>query len=316
MDLNRTYEYISEILEKGSISQAANALFISQPSLSQFIKRIETELSIEIFYKKKHPIQLSEAGQIYYDSLKRMYMIYENTQKHIQEMSDLQTGSVTIGALNYHSISILTNVLATFKKINPYVNVNILEGSLAELDRYLNNGEIDIAVTILPISNPNISYVRLYEEEILLAMNKDHPLTRQLYTYNLSTIETTYPEIDIHLLQKEPFIILKRGKRLRSSFNELSQKISTTPPIVLETNDVTNALVLAASGLGITLLPDTLIETLKNNFSISIFRPSESLTQRKIVAAYNHDFPLTFSAKAILDLLEDYAKTRLMKKPR
>lgn len=301
MDTLKAYLYIKTILEKNSFSEAANSLFISQPSLSQFIKRIEKELGSSILIRNANPIKLTEEGEIYYASLKQINMITEKTYQNIQEVSNLEQGSITIGALNYHSIGIISKVLEDFHNDYPKIDVNIVEGSILELEQYANNGTVDFSLLIKPYHNPNLNYIDLGDEGVVIAINKEHKYVKQ---HNITYPQgKLYPYIDLNELKNENFIILTIEKRLRRSYEEAINLMDDLPKSITETNDVINSLILASAGTGVTFCPDVLSEIFKNSLNSVYFKPIQRIKKRTIVAGFNSTFPLSKSSIKFLKYL-------------
>lgn len=304
MDNQKAYQYIKTILLKGNFTSASETLFISQPSLSQFIKRIEDEIGSEILIRKAKPIKLTEAGEIFYSSLKQMNIISEKTLETIKEINNLEQGSINIGALNYHSITIISKVLEKFNKDYPNIKVNITEGSILELEQLANNGLVDFSLLIKPYQNPNLNFIELGYENVLIAMHKEHKIVKNKnVTYPQGKL---YPYIDLNELKNENFIILTIEKRLRRSYEEVINMMSELPKSITETNDIINSLILASTGCGITFCPDILSEVFKNTLNAVYFKPVQSIKARKIVAGFNSSYQLSKSAEKFLKYLKNF----------
>lgn len=308
MDTIKTYSYIKAILEKGSFSDAANSLFISQPSLSQFISRIEKELNAEILVRKSAPIKLTEEGEIFYSSLKQINIINDKTYESIQDIKNLERGSITIGALGYHSIGIISKVLERFHIDYPGVKVNIMDGSILELEKFARDGKVDFSLLIKPNYNENLNYFDLGEENILVAINKDHKLVKEKnITFPQGKL---YPYVDLNDLTDENFIVLPIEKRLRRSYEEAINIMDNTPKYITETNDVINSLILASAGIGVTFCPDVLSEIFKNSLNLVYLKPVQVIKKRKIIAGFNSAFPLSKSAEKFLSYLMEFYNTK------
>ena len=125
---DRAFYYIQKILEEGSISQAAKRLFIAQPSLSQYIKRIENDLGAELFEKNAKPAKLTGAGQIYLQTEQKIHQLRQQRKNQIDDLFDLKIGHLTIGSSNYRSMYLLTSVLPVFKQRYPGISISLEEG--------------------------------------------------------------------------------------------------------------------------------------------------------------------------------------------
>lgn len=304
MDTTKTYSYIKAILDKGSFSGAADSLFISQPSLSQFISRVEKELNAEILVRKSAPVKLTEEGEIFYSSLKQINIINDKTYESIQDIKNLERGNITIGALGYHSIGIISKVLEKFHIDYPGVKVNIMDGSILELEKFARDGKVDFSLLIKPNYNENLNYFDLGEENILVAINKDHKLVKEKnITFPQGKL---YPYVDLNDLTDENFIVLPIEKRLRRSYEEAINIMDNTPKYIIETNDVINSLILASAGIGVAFCPDILSEIYKNSLNLVYLNPIQVIKKRKIIAGFNSAFPLSKSAEKFLSYLMEF----------
>ena len=111
--------YIKTVAEEGSISIAAKKLYMSQPSLSQSLKRIETNLSSELFIRKSGGLKLTLAGEKYYKAASKILKIYENMQMEISDINNLKMGKLSLGITGHLGRLILPDVISNFKKDYP-----------------------------------------------------------------------------------------------------------------------------------------------------------------------------------------------------
>jgi DNA-binding transcriptional LysR family regulator len=298
----RTLFYIQKILDEGSISSAAKKLFISQPSLSQFIKRIEDELGVEILERKIKPLQLTSAGEIFLKTEQSIHHMYEQGIKQIMDLSELKRGQVTIGSTNYRTMYLLTQVLPAFKYRYPGIDIHLEEGVTEELEIYVLNGITEISITLLPLTYPSLAFEELFQEQIVLALPANHPLCKTIPGGNSSY--PPYPEINFSQLKNEPFIVIKKGQKIRASFFNLCHSTKISPNIILETDSMATAQALVASGMGITILPDTLainnvFPVMPRYFSLKQVKP------RKIGVVFLKGKKLSKASLAFIDVMKE-----------
>ena len=151
-------KYIETILETGSITKAAKKLFVSQPSLSQYIRRVEEDNDIELFDRTSQPWVLTEDGQFYMETERKIESIYRQREQFFSDKHMLTSGEVFIGSTQYRSNTVLSKVLPVYRKRYPDIKIHLLEGISSELveilrmsDRVLvmcegrKTGELDIS---------------------------------------------------------------------------------------------------------------------------------------------------------------------------
>ena len=299
----RTLYYIQKIIEEGSISQAAKRLFIAQPSLSQYVKRIEEDIGVEIFEREAKPIRLTEAGEIYLQTEMKIHQLRKQGEKQIEDLFKLKRGHLTIGSSHYRSMHLLTRVLPVFKHRYPGISINLEEGITEKLEECAVSGITDFSIVLLPLSYPTLICEEILQEEIVLVLPANHPLCGNKKAAQSSL--PPYPPMDFSLLANESFIIMKKGQKLRKSFFDLCQNAGFRPKIILETDSMATAQALTAAGVGITIIPDTL--AIQNRFSEMprYFSLQDQIAPRRVVVAYSRNRPLTNAASAFIQVMKE-----------
>ncbi len=294
--------YIEKILEEGSISQAAKRLYIAQPSLSQYIKRIESDLGVEIFERNTKPAKLTDAGEIYLQTEQKIHQLRQQRKSQIDDLLDLNIGHLSIGSSNYRSMYLLSYVLPVFKQRYPGISISLEEGITEELEERALNGTTDFSIVLLPLSYPSLQYESLFEEEIVLALPVNHPLCNDQPLPHSSGI---YPTLDFSLLSNEPFIVMKKGQKLRTSFFNLCHQANFRPNIILQTDSMATAQALTAAGVGITIIPDVLARYNKFPEDLRYFSLGHQTHSRKVVVVYSQNRPLSGAAKAFIQVMKE-----------
>ncbi|MBQ9299587.1 MAG: LysR family transcriptional regulator [Clostridia bacterium] len=299
MKTDNSYQYVSMILEKGNFTEAAKALYISQPSLSQYISRLENEIGSRIFIPDMKPPTLTEAGRIFMAQESRMRSIHAQMLQQIQEIEMLGRGLVTIGASHYRSMTLLVEAIPRFKEKYPNIEIRVEEDKTDALAKAAAKNITDFSIVMLPLTNPKLGYIRLFDEEILVAMPPSHPLCRDMDIS--SPQEPPYPVLDFTCLKNDPFILIKRGQHLRNTYLELFQRFEFTPNIVMETDDMPTAQSLSAVGVGISLVPDHLVDAKIYTRRPIYFSIQQPVAKRVVVAAFDKRHPMSKAARAFLE---------------
>ena len=120
-------QYMLTVMQEGSITAAAKKLYISQPSLSQMIKLVETNLGTAIFNRSTDSITLTYAGEKYIEAAKQILTINNNLQKEIDEINHEDHGSLKLGIPVQRAMQVLPYVLPRFMKRYPYVDIDLHE---------------------------------------------------------------------------------------------------------------------------------------------------------------------------------------------
>ncbi|MBS6953359.1 MAG: LysR family transcriptional regulator [Clostridium sp.] len=237
--------YILTIYEEGSISKAAQKLFISQPALSHHLIKLETELGIQIFDRTTTPLSLTYVGTKYIEFIQKV--LYEENQisKMIEDISTMNIGKLVIGIPSNRSLQILPRVLPGFTVKYPGIQLQVKEFRSAVLETMILNNEIDLACMVPQSSSPLITFTPLFNENVLLAVPRDNPVNEILRGKNSA---------NPILFQNYPFILIKEGHRLRYISDDVFEQHHIQPRCILETSNVDLAIRLSASGLGISFV--------------------------------------------------------------
>ena len=168
--------YLIAIAEEKSISKAADRLYMAQSSLSQFLQTLESSLDSKLFVRTSRGVRLTEAGTIMLKYAYATLAEYHRTQDEIQDLKDLKSGSVILGISGFRGSYLLPPVLNAFKLDYPGIRVQIVEQNSMALEQMLLNGEIDVALLVLPVSDSRIQPTFVMNDEICLIAHENRPI--------------------------------------------------------------------------------------------------------------------------------------------
>lgn len=246
--------YVKTVADQKSISKAAKTLFIAQPSLSQSIQRIEESLGTQLFNRTSTGLTLTYAGERYYHTATQILKMYEDFEIEISDINNLKTGRIQLGTTNHLGTLVLPAILPRFFDICPYIELSIIEETSQLLEQKLLARQLDFAIMHAPkdTSVPQLQYDILSQDPFVVVLAPDHPLLAQA----IEKPGYDFPVLDIHLLKEEPLIMLHKQQRIRQvSDTLLTQAGIRQPNIRLTLKSYETAQLLAAQGLGITLVP-------------------------------------------------------------
>lgn len=196
----RELDYVLAIEKYQSITKAAKALYISQPTLSKFLISLERSLGQKLFRKLGNKYVLTYAGEQYVAAAKEILRLKSNLDIQLADILKRDVGVLNVAFPHMRCIYMLPTTLPAFQAEPPNVKVNIFEGSSDENDRFLLDGKAEIAFYSKPeVLNPLLEYETLNKEEMLLCLRKGHPLGH----YAQPNPASRYPRLDPRLLQNE-----------------------------------------------------------------------------------------------------------------
>jgi len=147
----------------------AEKLYISQPSLSQYLKRLENSLGVELFDRGALPLRLSFAGERYYEYVLQMMKLEENMRRELQDIKNQESGVLRLGVALWRGACLLPDVFPYFHEHYPGIRVELTEGRTSQLVNALTNDKIDIAIMNLPalMNYSTLTCETIFEEPIL-----------------------------------------------------------------------------------------------------------------------------------------------------
>lgn len=175
----RDLHYLLAIAQERSISKAARGLFMSQSSLSQALRGMEEELGSPLFTRTAAGVRPTPAGELMIQRAHGILDVYRHTQQMIQDMAMLDVGRVIFGTSTFRGSYLLPNVLSEFSKTYPDIEVEIQEANSMRLEELLVAGRLDLALIALPPYKLKDEVEFLLRDEIMLVVDKGHPLNSE-----------------------------------------------------------------------------------------------------------------------------------------
>lgn len=248
MDL-KELSYIVAIAEQGSISQAAEKLFMAQSSLSQALRVFEAELGTPVFMRTTRGVRPTAAGAAFIEQARQLLNRYRLAQSEVWDIEGLKGGRVEFGISSYRGMYLLPPVLARFKALYPGVHVQITELDSIELEDRILKGLLDLALIAMPPVRLKEQVEFLLRDEIMIAAAGSHPIIE--YARPLPDGEGLWVDFtdtaDFEYILGAPSTTL--GRAARREFQKCGRE-----PIGLNTNvSAPFAAAMAMEGLGLAL---------------------------------------------------------------
>jgi DNA-binding transcriptional LysR family regulator len=269
--IDRSYEYFLAIAEEKSISKAAERLYISQPSLTKYLKKLEESVGAILFSRESHPLKLTPAGELYMEYVKDVIRITKKFDQDVLYISSSISGKVTIGITLWRSSILIPLIFPEFKKRYPNITVELKEGSQQYLLSLLDQGKVDFCMMQLPNTQSSVTFEHLAYEHILFAVNRNNPILKNLNLDPDCLVPTLSHEQFLHFI-KEPFVLMKEENQLRQLTQNLLNKYEIASSPVLETSNVVTAMNLVSSGVGVTFVPEAILQYNERSASLGFFK--------------------------------------------
>ena len=280
---SRILHHLEAILKIGSIAEVSRQYFIAQPSLSQFVKRLEEEHRITIFDRSQSPWVLTPEGRYFLETERRIDAIRREREQYLEDLQGGAAGELLIGSTPYRSETILSRILPEFARRFPKIQLRITEGTTKGIADAVASGAVDCGFVVSPMVTSELDSVVVTHEAVWVALPLTHPLARN----QPHPVQFPLPEISFALLRDTPFIIMKPGQAFHNYFESLCRKFSIEPRVTLETQSITTVPALVAAGVGAALVPETIKEQLLS-LPLALFSLGSELHESRLCLVKKH----------------------------
>jgi len=288
----RQLNYAIHIAQEKNFSRAAEKLHIAQPSLSQQLSKLEQELNVMLFRRTTNSVELTEAGEVFVDKAQHILDAVEQLRQEMDDMAQMRKGKLVVGTLPITGAHILPLVLPRFGERYPQIEVVLVEDTTAKLEHLTASGGTDISLLTLPLIDANLNCEPYMEEEICLAVPRNHRLAG------------SSEAIDLMELKDEPFIALKRGQGFRKITVELCERAGFTPNIVFESTNIETVQALVAAKMGIAFVPNMLTHSSHSDYKPAYLRIKSNPTRTLVIASRKGRY-LSKAAQAFIVTLKE-----------
>lgn len=284
-------QYVLAVAEHQNFTHAAEKSFVTQPTLSMQIQKLEDELDILIFDRSKKPIQLTTVGEKIVEQARNIV----NESHRIQDIVDQEKGFIggeyRIGIIPTVMPTLLPLFLKNFVNKYPKVNLKIEEQNTDVLIEKLEDGYLDAAIAATPLSNPNIKENVLYYEPFVAYVPQNHRLN-------------TLKKITLEDLDLDDILLLEDGHCFREGvINLCKNKNFKDDHFHLESGSFETMMKLADEGMGMTLLPYLHTMDLSESQKLNLRFFHEPNPAREVSLIYHKSELKTHITNALKDII-------------
>ena len=287
-------KYVYEVYKERSFTKAAQNLYISQPSLSARIKKIEEIIGEPLFDRSTTPLQLTEVGKVYIEAAEEITQIEQRVENYINDLAGLKTGNLAVRASTLFAAYVVPSLITQFNQKFPDVHIQLIEGNTAELEEMLGSNALDFVIDNYHYDSILYNKELYCEENILLAVPKHFAINEELGMYQLSYkniknknyLNQKYPAVPLGRFADLPFIMLTQGNDTRTRGDRLCRNVGFKPNIVLEFNQQSTAYMASSTQLGATFISDILVSQLPTFENLVYYKLDGEEAKRKVFFYY------------------------------
>ncbi|WP_027092081.1 LysR family transcriptional regulator [Cohnella thermotolerans] len=248
MDI-RHLQAISEIVRHNSFTRAADALHVTQPTISKMIKSLEQELNIEIFARDGKQVKLTDAGEAIFKHAGPILQLFDRLVTEINDLTYLHKGSIRLGIPPMAGSSFFPPVIKRFQERYPGIAIQMEEDGALKIEERLADGALDVGVVLLPIDREEFNWFPIVEDRLNVLVQPAHRLASR-------------KRIELAELEGEPFILFNNDFALHDRILRECRAIGFEPRVAYESTQWDFIGELAGAGLGVAMLPDTVCRSL------------------------------------------------------
>ncbi|GHV36665.1 LysR family transcriptional regulator [Synergistales bacterium] len=262
--------YVLAIASEGSITSAAQKLYLSQPSLSQFLNEYEEALGFPLFIRMARGVSLTSRGREYVATAKDVINNFDKMLERLTLREDRESSVVKIGIPEQRGMVVTPLFLPRFTLCYPNIHLNIIDAKFNELKDMVRDNELDIALAAsLQNRNykvDNVSYRTLLQEEIMIAIPKQHELISHVHIDD--TTEQQW--IDLKALCSQKFVVSNQGRMIRQFTDKFFEDNNIMPQILQSSTNISTVLKICLNLNAITFVAKGLTSCNKDMYYVSI----------------------------------------------
>ena len=276
-------KYVLLLAESGSFSDAADELGISQPSLSQYIKKIETDVGMPLFERINGNVRLTDAGEVYVEYGRQILNLEHRMETQFSDIAENKTGSVIIGTSPYRSAGMMPDVAKAFKAKYPGIHLVVEEMVTSDLIDRMGKGAFDLCLTMLPVDEKLFAYEKIMEEEMILAVPAEYP------GFNAYAVSNRrYPAIDVSAIDGENFVMITEAQVMQQILNNLCDEYHLNLKKAAVVKALEAQINMVRRGIGMAVVP-TGIERFCNPGEVRFYSFKQELPRREVAVMWRKD---------------------------
>ncbi len=298
----RQLKYFVAVAEELNFGRAAGRVYLTQPALSQQIRKLEEDLGVTLFYRTRRQVELTDAGQALLEGARQALVQIDQTVQKVREVGGAGSSRLRVGFPEYANHTPVAGILQTFQRRYPHVELEqhewfLLQHTLQLVSR-LRNGALDVGFLLLPVDDDALAHEHVLSIEIVAAIPENHPLAAER-------------EVPMRALAGERLILFSRRFHPMhyDHIVECCKETGFSPDIVQKyepqvySGPTTYRMVASGAGIGIVVPP---LVTTSRPPGI-VFRPLREPTPvLDLVAAWRRNDPSS-NLRAFLEVIREFA---------
>jgi len=274
----------------GSLTQAAKALYLTQPSVSHAIKQLEDSIGLTLFYRNSKGVELTQEGSVLYSYIEQSQILITLAEEKMAALKNLDSGELRIGGSDSLFKHYLLPYLEEFHVRYPGIKLHLIHGTTPEVISFLKEGRIDLGVVRMPIVDPQLQV-------------KESFVLQDCFVAGASYAEIKGQTLSLDKLLRYPVILFSRNSRARMTITEIFQSYGHTIKPEIEVGSVDLLIEFARRGLGISFVTREFVSKELEEGSLFEVKIDVPLPPSRVGIMTMRNLPLTSAANRFMELV-------------
>lgn len=300
--ISKEVRYMLAIQKYGSITKAAESLYITQSALSKAVKNVEQQIGAPLFSRIGNELVPTYIGRRYMEYAGKVNQICSDWYSECGDLVGEQKGRLTIAVALMRGSCLIPDTVNRFCLRYPHVQIHLLEEAHSLEKQLILSPDIDFAIYNGTSLHPSQTAEQLGQEEIVLVASADHPLRKK------STVREgcRYPWLDIRCTKAEKYVLHPQDQTTGRLSAALFHAALISPPILLRTRNSDIAIRLAASGAALCLAPESYVKKLSLDPPPACFSVGNPCTVTTLQAVYQKGRYIPSYGRYFIQLAKEY----------
>lgn len=289
------YKLFYTVAKCGSLSKAANELFVSQPAASQSLRQLENLLDTTLFNRVHHGMELSaQGGQIIFDDVEKAVKLLYGVEEKLAALKQNATGTLRIGASETIFQYILSEKIVKYNELYPQVKIELISETSPKIIALMKKDECDIGFLNLPIAD---------DEDVVI--QKSVSFLNDIFIAGKRFLELKEKTLSVQDLQKYPLLLMEENTVSREAIDHygISHGIKFKPAVEVNSWGFMKHLVM--NGMGIGCIPREYSKNKLENGSLIELNVTPAMPARSVGLALPKNVNMTFALQSFINLFSE-----------
>ena len=282
-----------QVARLGTVSRAAEALFVTQPTLTARLKGLEQELATQLFVRSGRGMRLSEAGRTFLPYAERALDAAATGRRVLADLARGGTGHLALGAAPAVSTYVLPRILTRFRRTNSRVGVSVRTGHSEEVLELVLREQVQLGLA-RALRHPEVEAIPLYDDHLVLVVDSGHEFVGR-------------DDIAAEQINEVQLILFDRTSSYHGLTSEFFHRLGAVPRSVMELDNIDAAKKMVEQGLGVALLPHTAVasELEAGTLRAVTLADAPTLARNIVILRRRSAGPPSVALSAFLECLSD-----------